>query len=77
MVASKSSWCGHDISGLPSLNYLKEEWYLSRLETRLVCLFFSLRRRQQLGYIADGSQEWRPTILRAATHETEREDHDF
>ena len=32
---------------------------------------------QQLGYIEDGSQEWRLTILRAATHETERGDHGF
>ena len=31
---------------------------------------------QQLGYIADGSQDWRLTILHAATHETERGDHD-
>ena len=45
-----------------------------------VCLFgwlVSLRPRQQQGYIAEGSQDWRLTILRAATHETKQEDHDF
>ena len=34
------------------------------------------RPRQQLGSIADGSQDWRLTILRAATHEKELGDHD-
>ena len=28
-------------------------------------------------YIADGSQDWRLTILGAATNETERDGHDF
>ena len=40
-----------------------------------VCLFE--RPRKQLGYIVDGSQDWRLTILSAGTHEAEREDHDF
>ena len=46
----------------------------------LVCLFVSLvsqRPRQLLGYIADGPQDERLTILSAATHETELGDHDF
>ena len=30
-----------------------------------------------IGYIADGSQDWNLTILRAAKHETELGDHDF
>ena len=30
-----------------------------------------------LGYIADGPQDWRRTIISAATHETEQGDHDF
>ena len=30
-----------------------------------------------MGYIADGSQDWRLAILRAATHEAERGDYDF
>ena len=33
--------------------------------------------KQQLGYIADGSHDWRLTILRPATHVTKRGDHDF
>ena len=44
------------------------------------CLFgwlASERPRQQLGYIADGSQGWRLKMLRAATHETERANHEF
>ena len=40
-----------------------------------VCLFGFLSPRQELGYIADGSQDWRQKILR--THEVERGDHDF
>ena len=32
---------------------------------------------QRLGYIVDRSQDWRLTILCAATHKTERGDHDF
>ena len=32
---------------------------------------------QPLGYIADGFQDWRLTILRAATHEAELVDHNF
>ena len=43
----------------------------------LVGCLVSLRPRQHLGYISDGSQDWRLTILRAATHETERGNHDF
>ena len=43
---------------------------------RFVCLV-SYRPRQQLGYIADRSQDWRRKILRAATYETEWGDHDF
>ena len=45
-------------------------------ESLFVCLV-SFRPRLQLGCSADGSQDWRMTILRAATHETERGDHDF
>ena len=41
-----------------------------------VCLV-SERPRQQQGYIADGSQDRRLTLLRGATHETEWGDHDF
>ena len=37
---------------------------------------FSLCPRQQLGYIADGSQGWRLTVYVLHTHETERGDHD-
>ena len=40
-------------------------------------VWFLKRPRQQLGYIADGSQDWRLTILRGATYETEQEHHDF
>ena len=43
---------------------------------RFVCLV-SYSPRSQLGYIADGSQDLRLTILRVATHETEWGDHDF
>ena len=39
-------------------------------------LVFS-RPHQQLGYIADGFQDLRLTILPAVTHETARGDHDF
>ena len=42
-----------------------------------VCLFGFLTSRLLLGYIADVSQDWRLTILSAATHETEWGDHDF
>ena len=45
-------------------------------ESLFVCLV-SLRSCQQLGYIVDRSQDWRMTILRAATQETEQGDHDF
>ena len=43
------------------------------------CLFgwFVKRPRQQLGYIGDGSQDRRLTILRPDTNKTERGDHDF
>ena len=45
----------------------------------LYCLFgwlVSQRPHQQLGYLADRSQDRRLTILRAATHETEWGDHE-
>ena len=41
-----------------------------------VCLV-SERPLQQQGYIADGSQDRRLTLLRGATHETEWGDHEF
>ena len=44
------------------------------LGSTFACLFGFLTL---LGYIAGGLQDWRLTILRAATHETERGDHDF
>ena len=46
-----------------------------------VCLFVRLvdflTSSSTTSYIAEGSQDWRLTILSAATHETERGDHDF
>ena len=53
---------------------------LAAMVATAACLFVclvSLRPRQQLGYSADRSQDWRLTILRAATHKTERGEHDF
>ena len=54
---------------------------LSILERPLMVGLFgwlvSYRPRQQLSYVATGSQDWHLTILRAATHKTEWRDNDF
>ena len=54
-------------------------WWVYLMLRLFVCFvcFVSQRPRQQLGYIVDRSQDWRLTILRAASHETKRGDHDF
>ena len=43
----------------------------------LLCLFGFLTSSSATKPTADGSQDWRLTILSAAPHKTERGDHDF